>query len=79
MPANVGILAGMARKKGRMRLTLHHSQSSPSGRPTMGGCHPDQRLTDHSSPSDLTNILPDETPVVVDRELYLRAGRRQTT
>jgi hypothetical protein len=45
----------------------------------MGGCHPDQRLTDHSSPSDLTNILPDETPVVVDRELYLRAGRRQTT
>jgi hypothetical protein len=45
----------------------------------MGGCHPDQRLTDHPALSNLTNILPDETPVVVDRELYLRAGRRQTT
>jgi hypothetical protein len=38
-----------------------------------------QRLTDYQSQSDLTNILPGETPMIRDRELFLGATGKLTT
>jgi len=67
-----------------MRLTLLHSDSLAGSCPSVWETDNGwlvilgQRLTDHQGLSDLTNILPGETPMVLDRELFLRAAGRLT-